>query len=97
MLSFHLQRHSDHHAYPQRPYQVLRDYKDVPTLPTGYGGCFAIAFFPPLWFKMMDKRVMAWSKGDITKVNIDPKKKEKLYKKWGSQLSSSPAHIRPAE
>ena len=83
MLSFHLQRHSDHHAYPQRPYQVLRDYNDVPTLPTGYGGCFAIAFFPPAWFKMMDQRVMDWAGGDITKVNIDPKKKEKLYRKWG--------------
>ena len=84
MLSFHLQRHSDHHAYPQRPYQVLRDYKDVPTLPTGYGGCFAIAFFPPAWFKMMDGRVMDWAEGDISKVNLDPKKKDKLYKKWGA-------------
>ena len=97
MLSFHLQRHSDHHAYPQRPYQVLRDYKDVPSLPTGYGGCFAIAFFPPLWFAMMDKRVMAWSGGDITKVNIDPKKKEKLYKKWGVQDLIKTADMTAAE
>ena len=56
------------------------DYKDVPTLPTGYGGCFAIAFFPPAWFKMMDGRVMDWAEGDISKVNLDPKKKDKLYK-----------------
>lgn len=83
MMLFHLQRHSDHHAHPQRPYQVLRDFEDVPSLPTGYGGCFAVAAFPPLWFKMMDKRVMAWADGDITKVNVDPKKKEKLFKKWG--------------
>lgn len=83
MMLFHLQRHSDHHAYPLRPYQVLRDYEDVPSLPTGYGGCFAVAAFPPLWFKMMDWRVMEWAGGDITKVNVDPKHKARLYKKWG--------------
>ena len=90
MLSFHLQRHSDHHAYPQRPYQVLRDYKDLPTLPTGYPGCFAVAFFPPLWFKMMDQRVMDWADGGITKVNIDPRKREKLYRKWGTLKAITP-------
>jgi len=83
LLSFHLQRHSDHHAYPHRPYQVLRDYDDVPTLPTGYGGCFAVAFFPPLWFKMMDKRVMKWADGDLSKVNIHEPARKRLEAKWG--------------
>lgn len=82
LLSFHLQRHSDHHAYPLRPYQVLRDYDDVPTLPTGYGGCFAMAFFPPLWFKVMDKRVVDWAGGDLSKVNLDPKSTDKLKARW---------------
>ena len=88
LLSFHLQRHSDHHAYPLRPYQVLRDYDNVPTLPTGYGGCFAMAFFPPLWFKVMDKRVMDWADGDLSKVNVSPKAKGKLETRW---KSSAPA------
>jgi len=66
LMAFHLQRHSDHHAHPQRPYQVLRDFDNVPSLPNGYGGCFAVAAIPPLWYKMMDKRVMAWADGDIT-------------------------------
>ena len=83
LLSFHLQRHSDHHAYPQRPYQVLRDYKNVPTLPTGYGGCFAMAFMPPLWFKVMDKRVMEWSDGDLSKVNIHEPARKRLEARWG--------------
>ncbi len=74
LLSFHLQRHSDHHAYPMRAYQVLRDYDDVPSLPTGYGGCFALAFVPPLWFAVMDKRVMKWAGNDINNVNINTKK-----------------------
>ncbi|KZY73702.1 alkane 1-monooxygenase, partial [Oleiphilus sp. HI0068] len=36
LVLLHLQRHSDHHAHPTRPYQVLRDYDDVPSLPSGY-------------------------------------------------------------
>ncbi len=90
MALLHLQRHSDHHAYPQRPYQVLRDYPDVPKLPTGYGGCFAMAAIPPLWFKVMDPKVMTWAGGDITKVNIDPKRKELLYAKYqNSELAAA--------
>ena len=88
LLSFHLQRHSDHHAYPQRPYQVLRDYKDVPNLPTGYGGCFAMAFVPPLWFAVMDKKVMEWADGDLSKVNIHPKAQAKLAKRWSQPLQA---------
>ena len=82
LLSFHLQRHSDHHAYPQRAYQVLRDYDDVPKLPTGYGGCFAMAFIPPLWFKVMDKRVMDWADGDLSKVNVHEPARKRLERKW---------------
>ena len=90
MALLHLQRHSDHHAYPQRPYQVLRDYPDVPALPTGYGGCFALAAIPSVWFKIMDPKVMAWAGGDISKVNIDPRRKEKLTKKWaGAELAAA--------
>jgi len=91
MMLFHLQRHSDHHAHPQRPYQVLRDYPDVPALPSGYGGCFAVAAFPPLWFKMMDHRVMEWAGGDISKVNVDPKRRARLEKKWGTPGSLAAA------
>lgn len=90
LLSFHLQRHSDHHAYPQRPYQVLRDYDNVPTLPTGYGGCFAMAFFPPLWFAVMDKKVMEWADGDLSKINIAPKARQKLEKRWGNSRTTWP-------
>jgi len=86
LLSFHLQRHSDHHAYPQRPYQVLRDYENVPSLPTGYPGSFAMAFFPPLWFAVMDKKVMEWAGGDLSKVNIHPKAETRLSKRWAQPL-----------
>jgi len=54
-----LQRHSDHHANPQRRYQVLRHFSESPQLPTGYAGMIVLAFFPPLWFKVMNPRVEA--------------------------------------
>ena len=88
LLSFHLQRHSDHHAYPLRPYQVLRDYKDVPTLPTGYGGCFAMAFFPPIWFAVMDKKVLEWADGDLSKININPASRTRIEARWGSPVTA---------
>lgn len=57
VLLFQLQRHSDHHAYPKRRYQVLRHYDDSPQLPAGYPVMFLLAFFPPLWKKVMNPRV----------------------------------------
>ncbi len=74
ILSFHLQRHSDHHANPLRPYQALRNFPDLPTLPTGYPGCFGLAAIPPLWFRVMDPKVMAWADGDMDRVNLCPRK-----------------------
>jgi len=88
LISFHLQRHSDHHANALRPYQALRDFKGIPRLPSGYPGCFGLAAIPPLWFKVMDRKVMEWADGDITKVNIDPDKKAKLYAKYGKATSA---------
>ena len=72
LLLFHLQRHSDHHANPMRPYQALRDFEELPRLPSGYPGCFLLAFVPPLWFRVMNPKVMAWAGGDLSKVNTGP-------------------------
>lgn len=69
---FHLQRHSDHHAHPLLPYQSLRNFDDLPRLPSGYPGCFLLAAIPPLWRRIMDPKVMAWAGGDIDKVNVAP-------------------------
>ncbi|MDE1463349.1 alkane 1-monooxygenase [Spartinivicinus poritis] len=51
---YNLQRHSDHHAFPTRRYQILRHYDQSPQLPTSYGGMIILALFPPLWHKVMD-------------------------------------------
>jgi alkane 1-monooxygenase len=57
VLLFNLQRHSDHHAWPARPYHKLRHRRDAPQLPTGYAGMALLAMVPPLWRRVMDPRV----------------------------------------
>jgi alkane 1-monooxygenase len=57
LLLFHLQRHSDHHAFPKRRYAILRHHADSPQLPGGYSAMFVLALFPPLWRRVMDPRV----------------------------------------
>ncbi|MFC9438685.1 alkane 1-monooxygenase [Nocardia sp. NPDC057030] len=75
---YHLQRHSDHHAYPTRRYQTLRSWDGAPNLPSGYASMILLAYFPPLWRRVMDKRVLAHYHGDITLANIHPAKRDKV-------------------
>ena len=84
LVLFHLQRHSDHHTHPTRRYQSLRHYQELPSLPNGYLGCYLIAYIPWLWFYVMDKRLLGLThiQGDMTKINIHPKKKEFLMNKY---------------
>ncbi len=84
---FHLQRHSDHHANPSRRYQSLRHFPDLPQLPSGYFGMFTLAYFPPLWFRVMDPRLLALPhvRGDLAKVNVDPAARERLEARWAPQ------------
>jgi alkane 1-monooxygenase len=60
LILFQLQRHSDHHAYASRPYQVLRHFDESPQLPFGYPLMILMATVPPLWFAVMNKRLQAW-------------------------------------
>ncbi|TVS08867.1 MAG: alkane 1-monooxygenase [Gammaproteobacteria bacterium] len=78
VILFNLQRHSDHHANPTRRYQSLRSFEALPELPSGYPFMFALALIPPLWFKVMDPKVVAWAGGDSSKVNILPSKRTRL-------------------
>ncbi len=92
LLTFHLQRHSDHHANASRPYQALRDFAHLPRLPSGYPGCFGLAMIPSLWFNVMDAKLLQWCGGDLSKVNIDPQHRVALYAKYGvSALALKPA------
>ncbi|NLV80848.1 MAG: alkane 1-monooxygenase [Rhodococcus sp.] len=73
---YHLQRHSDHHANPTRRYQTLRSMEISPNLPAGYASMIVLAYLPPLWRRVMDERVLAHYGGDITRVNISPRRRE---------------------
>jgi alkane 1-monooxygenase len=84
LFLYHLQRHSDHHANPTRRYQALRHFDDSPQLPAGYAAMIVLAYFPPLWRRVMDKRVLAHYSGDVTQANIQPRKRAKVLAKYPS-------------
>ena len=83
LFLYQLQRHSDHHAYPTRPFQALRHFDEAPELPSGYASMLLPALIPSMWFKMMDKRVFDHYKGDLNKANIYPKRRAKIFAKFG--------------
>lgn len=79
---FHLQRHSDHHAHPTRRYQSLRNFPDLPRLPSGYFGMYLLAYVPPLWFRLMNPRLIAAVQGDAARINFQPGLRERLMRRY---------------
>jgi len=63
-----LQRHSDHHANPSRPYTRLRSWPEAPQLPLGYSAMLPITFIPPLYRALIHPRLDA---GKNPKKNIN--------------------------
>lgn len=59
-LLFQLQRHSDHHTYAFKRYQVLNHNEESPQLPAGYSAMIMVALFPPLWYSLMNPRLEKW-------------------------------------
>jgi alkane 1-monooxygenase len=88
VLLYHLQRHSDHHANPTRRYQALRHEDEAPQLPTGYAGMIVLAWFPPLWRRVMDPRLLEHYEGDVTRANIQPRKREKILALYGREVAA---------
>ncbi len=72
LVTFHLERHSDHHAFAARRYQSLRHYDDVPQLPSGYFGMFLLSYVPFLWRRVMDPKVLKLAGGDPGRINMKP-------------------------
>lgn len=62
MMLFELSRHSDHHFKASRKYQILRHLDESPQMPTGYPGMMILATLPPLWFRIMNKRISNFKK-----------------------------------
>jgi alkane 1-monooxygenase len=82
VLLYHLQRHSDHHANPMRRYQALRHVEEAPQLPTGYAGMIVLAAIPPLWRRVMDRRLLRHYGGDVARANITPRRRARV--RYGS-------------
>ncbi len=80
---FHLQRHSDHHAHPLRRYQSLRHFSEAPQLPNGYFGMFLVAYLPPLWFWLMDRRLVEAVHFDPARINFAEGQRERLMARHG--------------
>lgn len=91
VLLYGLERHSDHHANPTRRYQTLRTFDEAPQLPSGYGTMIGLAYLTPLWRRVMDPKVLALYDGDITRANIDPRKRDRLYARYGAAPAPQPA------
>ena len=70
VLLYHLQRHSDHHANPLRRYQALRHFDEAPELPSGYATMILLAYFPPIWRRVMDPKVREHYRGDLSLANV---------------------------
>jgi alkane 1-monooxygenase len=87
LFLYQLQRHSDHHANPTRRYQALRHFDESPQLPAGYAAMIVLAYFPPLWRKVMDHRVVEHYRGDITRANIHPRKREKILARYATPVA----------
>jgi alkane 1-monooxygenase len=90
---FHLQRHSDHHANPGRRYQSLRTFDQLPSLPNGYFGMFLVALIPPLWFHVMDPRLLEHTQRDPQRIHFYPKRRQALCERY--QLEGTPG-VEPA-
>ena len=84
VLLYHLQRHSDHHANPTRRYQALRHVDEAPQLPTGYAGMIVLAWFPPIWRRVMDRRLLDHYGGDLGRANIQPRARDKVSARYGA-------------
>jgi alkane 1-monooxygenase len=85
LLLYHLERHSDHHAHPTRRYQCLRSFPDLPSLPNGYFGMFLVALIPPLWYHLMDQRLvnLPHIAGDFSKISVEPSRRAELEARYG--------------
>ncbi|HEY5815054.1 MAG TPA: alkane 1-monooxygenase [Solirubrobacterales bacterium] len=83
VLLYHLQRHSDHHANPTRRYQALRHVEEAPQLPTGYAGMIVLAWIPPIWRRVMDRRLLEHYGGDLSRANIQPRARRRVLARYG--------------
>ncbi|KVC66363.1 alkane 1-monooxygenase [Burkholderia stagnalis] len=84
LFLYQLQRHADHHANPTRSYQALRHFDHAPQLPAGYATMILLAYVPPLWYRVMNPRVVAHYGGDMAQSNIKPSIRDKVLAQYAA-------------
>jgi len=92
LVLYQLQRHSDHHAFPSRSFQALRDFPEAPQLPSGYASMLLPAYIPGWWTQVMDEKVIRHYKGDLSKINWDPERRDELmakYRQFAAEVAAS--------
>ncbi|WP_255610537.1 alkane 1-monooxygenase [Robertkochia aurantiaca] len=57
IVLYELTRHSDHHYRASKKYQLLDCHDESPQMPYGYPTSMVLSLFPPLWFRVMNKRI----------------------------------------
>lgn len=58
---FQLENHADHHINPSHRYEELELLHDSPQHPTGYSGMILLALIPPLWFHIINKKLLSYN------------------------------------
>ena len=74
-LLINLQRHSDHHYKPDRPYPLLQTYapEEAPHLAFGYPIMAMMAMFPWRFRRFMNPKVQRWRKMYYPGLRIGPR------------------------
>jgi len=64
-------------------------------LPSGYFGAYLLAYVPWLWFRVMDKRLLALPhiQGELDNVNIDPDARAAIFLKYGRDKMIEPSLV----
>jgi alkane 1-monooxygenase len=62
----------------------LRSIDGAPDLPSGYATMIALTYVPAVWRKVMDHRVLEHYGGDITRVNMHPRMRDKMLARYGA-------------
>jgi len=58
---FQIENHADHHIHPSYTYEQLVRHEESPVLPTGYSGMMVLSLLPPLWFRVMNKKISSFT------------------------------------
>lgn len=57
VVLYELTRHSDHHFKASKKYQLLNYHDISPQMPFGYPTSMVLSLVPPLWFRIMNRRI----------------------------------------